>query len=105
MNSLEFINSEIKFLEDMINMDLALVEDEFDLQEISKKQEKLQTLQQIKTELEAWEVVKKDIILDTDSYDCDDMSCTFEYAKFYTDDYEKLDKLYKALEVKDEDRE
>ena len=43
----------------MINMDLALVEDEFDLQEIAEKQKCLKMYQQIKTELEAWEVVKK----------------------------------------------
>lgn len=58
MNSLEFIEKEIEFLKDMINMDLALVEDDFDLQEIRKKQNRLRHLQQIKAELEAWEVVK-----------------------------------------------
>ena len=60
MNSLDFINKEIEFLEDMISMDLSLVEDDFDLQEIYKKQQRLRLLQQIKTELEAWEVCKSD---------------------------------------------
>lgn len=58
MNSLEFINQEIKFLEDMINMDLALIEDEEDLKEIAKKQERLKHLQQIKTELEEYKKLK-----------------------------------------------
>ena len=58
MTSLEFIEKEIEFLEDMINMDLALVEDEFDLQEIANKQKRLEMYQQIKAEIEAWYVVK-----------------------------------------------
>lgn len=68
MNSLEFINQEIKFLEDMINMDLALMEDEEDLEDIAKKQQHLSYLQQIKTELEAWEVVKKHLEHFPDDY-------------------------------------
>lgn len=61
MNSLEFIDREIECLQDMISMDLALVEDEFDLQEIGIKQKRLKELQQIKAELEAWYLVKPSI--------------------------------------------
>lgn len=102
MNSLEFIKKEIEFLKDMIDMDLALVEDEFDLQEIANKQKCLDMYCQIKDILEAWEAMKEEITFDTNSYDCDDRSYTFEYAQFYIDNEEKLDKLHKALEIKNE---
>lgn len=58
MNSLEFIEKEIKFLKDMINMDFALMEDEEDLEDIAKKQQHLSYLQQIKTELEEYKKLK-----------------------------------------------
>lgn len=106
MNSLEFINQEIEEAKHEIKINEIRIENMYNKTFYEERAEvlnnKLQTLQQIKIELEAWEVVKKDIILDTDSYDCDDMSCTVAYAKFYTDDYEQLDKLYKALEVENE---
>lgn len=62
MNSLEIINKRIKFLEDMIFMDLALIEDEDDLEGIAEKQKELNILQQIRTELEAWESVKSYLV-------------------------------------------
>lgn len=58
MNSLEFIEKEIKFLKDMINMDFALMEDGEDLEDIAKKQQHLSYLQQIKTELEEHKKLK-----------------------------------------------
>ena len=61
MNSLEIINKRIKFLEDMIFMDLALIEDEDDLEGIAEKQKELNILQQIKEELEAWYVIQPNI--------------------------------------------
>lgn len=57
MNSLDFINQEIEFLEDMISMDVSLVEDDFDLQEIYKKQQRLRHLKQIKAKLEIMELI------------------------------------------------
>lgn len=95
MNSLEFINQEIKFLEDMINMDLALIEDEEDLKEIAKKQERLKNLQQIKAELEAWEVVKR--YTDTSE---DTINTEYYFIKGMDSEFEILEK---ALEVKEKE--
>ena len=58
MNSLEWINKSIEFLEDMIFMDLALLEDEEDLKDIAEKQKELNILQQIKAELEEYQKLK-----------------------------------------------
>ena len=59
MNSLEFINEEIEKLKTILELDDVLCE----LSDNDHKfyNDKLQTLQQIKNELEAWEVVKPNI--------------------------------------------
>lgn len=103
MNSLEFIEKEIKFLEDMINMDLALIEDEEDLKEIAKKQERLKHLQQIKTELEAWEVVKHSIYkrkMGEERY-IQVMGGVYIEGQCWTSGINPYEILEKALEVKE----
>lgn len=97
MSSLEFINQEIEFLEDMISMDLSLVEDDFDLQEIHKKQQRLRNLKQIKAELEAWYVLKPSINLRNNKE-----LKNWVYLSSYNYSDEKYNKIKKALEVKDE---
>ena len=107
MNRLEFINQEIEEAKHEIKMNEIRIENMYNKTFYEERAEvlnnKLQTLQQIKTELEAWEIVKKNICFDTDSYDCDDRSCTFEYAQFHTDNEGELNILHKALEVKEDE--
>ena len=106
---IEIFNRKINFLNNEVNHNGVIdpLEPNLTAEEIqmvlSHATQTLQILIQIKNELEAWEVVKEEITFDTDSYDCDDRSYTFEYAQFYTDNEEKLDKLHKTLEVKDVD--
>lgn len=61
MNSLEFINEEIKHLKFILEQDDVL--QSFTDKDYKKLKDILQTLQQIKTELEAWKETKKYIIL------------------------------------------
>lgn len=62
MNSLEFINQEIEDAKHEIKMNEIRIENMYNKTFYEERTEvlnnKLQTLQQIKTELEAWEVVK-----------------------------------------------
>lgn len=83
MTNLEFIKKEIKFLEDIVNMDLS-------------KQKMLSNFQQIKTIVEAWEVVKKHLILDKEFHRID---LHLYHDTIYKEDYLKLKK---ALEVDDD---
>lgn len=100
MNSLEFIEKEIKFLEDMISMDMALIEDEYDLEEIAKKQQHLSHLRQIKAELEAWEAIKKHIeYFPEDYWNGIPKEVIALTSPFSREDYPIIKK---ALEVEDE---
>lgn len=78
MNSLEFINKQIEVTKKQLakyslskeQSDPNFKHKEADIQYIHNKHytEQLQTLQQIKTELEAWEVVKKHLEHFPDDY-------------------------------------
>lgn len=72
MNNLEFINQEIEDAKHEIKMNEIRIENMYNKTFYEERAEvlnnKLQTLQQIKTELEAWEVVKDKIDI-TEYYD------------------------------------
>ena len=108
MNILEFINQEIERFEKKIS---KLREDQaFHLNyehedeaieidfEIEEYQDLLETLYQIKTELENWEVVKRR--LKKEKY-----TGAYIYMKNITKDHPSYRAIEKSLEVKDEDRE
>ena len=110
--TIEFIEEEIKLLEDMINMDLALVEDDFDLQQIRKKRNKLQTLRQIECELEAWEICKNKLNLKVQTEEAvTEGFCMkgywllveqYPYTQTTIIEQEEYEILKKSLEVEDE---
>ena len=114
MNSLEFIEKEIEAAIKDIEWEKTLLEKEFDLikcghlrEIICKLTKKLQTLQQIKSELEAWYSIKQGIKLCEgkvyeDSY--------YEYLQFEEELFdesesedagERLTPIKKALEVEE----
>ena len=119
MNSLEFINKEIENIKELLELDdvLCLKTDE----DYKFWYDRLQTLQQIKTELEAWEVVKDKINI-TEYYDneqdyeedinshnalCLNSNLKIQNSNNEEDwfiplDNEDCKKLKKALEVEDE---
>lgn len=80
MNSLGFIEREIESCKHEIQINKIRIENQFDKTFYENRaeviNEKLQTLQQIKSELEAWEAVKEYLVVeesrvDEDSYvDC-----------------------------------
>lgn len=101
MTSLEFINKEIQRINSIIRVtknDITFMdENKRDTSELKIKvavlENHLNSLHQIKTELEAWEVVKKNIVIDiTDS---------LYIIQIYKQD-EECKIFEKALEVKDE---
>lgn len=65
MTSLEFIEKEIKYVENEKNIYLSAFKEHPSyygcIKTVEQCEKKLQTLHQIKTELEAWEVVKPHI--------------------------------------------
>ena len=105
MTSLEFIEKEIKKTKELLQRleKLKVISNKYELQlnEVLEKdtQEKLFYLQQIKSELEAWEVVKNKISIEKGSID---------YATINIKDWhhhltkEQFETLKKALEVKNE---
>ena len=91
MNSLEFINKEIEELKDKLKYFTSEPHTHFVSNYITYCEEKLEMFQQIKTELEVWEVIKtfltnigNEYVLSIDSY----------YNK------QEYERLKKALEVK-----
>lgn len=103
MNSLEWINAEItkwqeileSFKEQLIRVK-GTRNEETTLNHIEANELKLKYLQQIKTILEAWEIVKKDFILTWESPN----DASGYYLKYFGDiEYETIKK---ALEVEDE---
>lgn len=106
MTSLEFIKKEIDVTKKQLakyplskeQCDPNYKHKEADIQYIHNKYytEQLQTLQQIKTVLEAWEIVKKDFTLTWEEPN----NASGYYLNYFGDcEYEKIKK---ALEVKDE---
>lgn len=95
MNSLKIINEEIEKLKTILELDDVLCE----LSDNDHKfyNDKLQTLQQIKNELEAWEVVKENIGMNGNE-------TGYEMNIIFWHDKEKFAKIKKALEVKDDKR-
>lgn len=68
MNSLNFINKEIKAIQrsySAFDLDYMLFGRESDKKEYERLLKKLKHLQQVKVELEAWEVVKNKIYYDS----------------------------------------
>ena len=101
MSSKEFINKEIQRINNIIRVtknDIAFItENKRDTSQLQVKvivlENHLNSLHQIKTILEAWEVVKKNIVIDiTDS---------LYTIQIYKQD-EECKTFEKALEVKDE---
>lgn len=97
MNSLEFIEKEIIICNNNIDFQtqLAFEKQEFKLakryheNEALKLTERLQTLQQIKSELEAWEVVQGTIV---EGEDGDGNYCYIETVYFTGEKGEKVKK-------------
>lgn len=103
MTSLEFINKEITRLKRIIYVtqnNIALyTENKRDTTELQVKvivlEDRINSLHQIKTKLEAWEVVKKNIGQNSNDSGYE-MNIIFEF------DEQNYNKLKKALEVKDD---
>ena len=101
MNSLEFIKQNIfEFKNHIADLEIKITEDErySTLAKYHKKRiEELKTilnlLQQVKSDLEAWEVVKKHLILDKEFHQID---LHLHHNTKYKEDYLKLKK---AIEV------
>lgn len=101
MNSLEFIKQNIFECKNHIaNLEIKITEDErystlvkYHKERIEELKHILNLLQQIKTELEAWEVAKKYLILDKEFHQID---LHLHHNTKYKEDYLKLKK---ALEV------
>lgn len=108
MNSLEFIEKEIKTTKksySAFDLDYMLFGRESDKKESERLLKKLKHLQQIKTELEAWYILKFDL----EHTENELGEHEIELRKFYTDadveihdTKEKYYTLKKALEVQDD---
>lgn len=100
MNSLKFIDDEIfatKCEITITNIELERTDTIIrkSLDKLNRLNKKLQTLQQIKDELEAWEIVKKDFILTWEEPN----NASGYYLNYFSDcEYEKIKK---ALEVEE----
>ena len=93
MTSLEFIEEQIEELKELLVVDVVLLSNKYDIDEIENKKERLKILEQIKTELEAWEVVK--IYTDTSE---DTVNTEYYFIKGMDSEFETIKK---ALEVKE----
>lgn len=93
MNSLEFIDLEIEKLKAILYLDDVVCE----LSDNDYKlcNDRIKKLQQIKAELEAWEICKRHLILDKEFHQID---LHLHHDTKYKEDYLKLKK---ALEVKE----
>lgn len=109
MNSLEFINQEIEHIKNVLETDADIFETLPIVKDYrSRLKEELQTLQQIKTELEAWENVKKYLVVEKNTYEEDWEEIEYDYIDFVGDnidpfhgsDFEEVETIKKALEVK-----
>lgn len=102
MNNLEWIDKQILLVKENIQYHKDLLDESEEeyvdeiISTIKLLEPELQTLQQIKTILEAWEIVKKDFILTWESPN----DASGYYLKYFGDiEYETIKK---ALEVEDE---
>lgn len=98
MNSLNFINKEIKATQksySAFDLDYMLFGKESDKKESERLLKKLKHLQQVKAELEAWEVVKKNMG-QNENENGYEMNIIF----YFDEDYQTLKK---ALEVEEND--
>ena len=112
MNSLEFINNEIETTKreiDFTNIELERTDTIIrkNLDKLKRLKERLQTLQQIKTELEAWEVVKRKGFIFTKEEKNQLIGNTWNIYRLSSRELnnKEYEIIKKALEVKDEDRE
>lgn len=100
--TIEFVERKIKDKKDQLKRlkNLETISNKYELQinELLRKnaEEDIEYLQQIKCELEAWETVKKHLILDKEFHRID---LHLHHDTIYKEDYLKLKK---ALEVEDE---
>lgn len=95
MSNLKFIEKEIEDLKSLLELDDVLCE--ITDNDYKYYTEQLQTLQQIKTILEAWEIVKQDFIVTWENPDI----ANGYYLKYFGDtEYETIKK---ALEVKEDE--
>lgn len=98
MTSLEFIEKEIENIKYLLELDDVLcLKTDTDYKFWINK---LQTLQQIKVELEAWEITKTDLILSILLKDL----ANGESVNYHKLSKENQETLKKALEVEDESR-
>ena len=104
MNSLKFIDKEIEWtesalsgIEDILNDKVyCYFNKESVLDKLNETKKRLKKLQQIKTELEAWEICKNDTVISSILKDFVDGK-SINYHRLPE---EKRNKLKKALEVK-----
>lgn len=92
--TIEFVEKEIRNMKELLELDNILClspDDHYESWDNS-----LKMFQQIKSDLEAWEVVKKHLILDKEFHQID---LHLHHNTKYKEDYLKLKK---ALEEKDE---
>jgi hypothetical protein len=108
MTSLEFIEKEIRELKFQINYIKSNMKKYIDFRtegqlEIDMRQLKINHLQQIKSQLEAWHIVKNksvDLYDIKTSQDTEEFNCDL-YTEYQLTE-EEFNKLKKALEVGDE---
>lgn len=91
MNSLEFIEKEISFYERVLEEHSKI---ESKIKVLEEMKQSVKTLHQIKTKLEAWEVVKRYTVKSEDT-----IETGYYFIKGLDSEFETIKK---ALEVKDE---
>lgn len=102
MNSLEFINDRIRSYETML---LTAIDTKCSVEQIRHYKERLNIFYQIKTELEAWYIIKDVLELTVNELDEEEieMKVFFTNAKVELNDTRKeFKKIKKALEVKND---
>ena len=108
MTSLEFIEKEIKNAKELLKRleKLKVISNKYELQlnEVLEKdtQEKLFYLQQIKSELEAWEELKPEIKEHKEVLYEDELINVLVFALPYSANPKKYNAIKKAMEVCDE---
>lgn len=97
MNSLEFVNDRIRSYETML---LTAIDTKCSKKQIRYYEERLNIFQQIKAELEAWEVVKEE--LQIVSRGKNRRGEKLQKYELYVIGQDKINTLNKGLEVEDE---
>ena len=118
MTKLEFIDKYIELLKTNIESSKELARiyyanDDYEFGKIEEEnrvgyEEELEMFQQIKQDLEAWEVIKKCLFVGTDSWDEYSKEDSFDYIGFTVDGihplreftFKEIEIIKKALEVK-----